>query len=167
MKLPITQTGTTSSTTYTQYNYAPLGEVIDYGFSSPTAYAVQKYVSTSTYPLIRISSWVASGNGTMDLSVWSNFDGATFSGLLDSVTNIQTPFNGFYSWDLPVPLNIPIGNAFYIRAKYYTPGYDMPIAVEEQQEGYSSQAVIESGVAWVSPGWKYLDTHRGQHHPAL
>lgn len=139
------------STTYTQYNYAPLGEVIDYGFSSPTAYAVQKYVSTSTYPLIRISSWVASGNGTMDLSVWSNFDGATFSGLLDSVTNIQTPFNGFYSWDLPVPLNIPIGNAFYIRAKYYTPGYDMPIAVEEQQEGYSSQAVIESGVAWVSP----------------
>ncbi len=138
------------STTFTQYNYAPLGEVIDYGFSSPTAYAVVKYVSSSTYPVIRISSWVASGNGTMDLAVYNNFDGTILSGLLDSVTNMSTPLAGFYSWDLPVPLNIPIGNAFYIRAKYYTPGYNTPIPVEAAQDNWSSGAVIQSGVCWVS-----------------
>jgi C1A family cysteine protease len=139
------------STTFTQYNYAPLGEVIDTGFSSPTAYAVVKFVSTSAYPVIRISSWVASGNGTMDLKVYSNFNGTTLSGLLDSVTNISTPLNGFYSVDLPVPLNIPVGNAFYIEAKYYTPGYNMPIPVEAVHENWSSEAVILSGVGWISP----------------
>jgi uncharacterized protein (TIGR02145 family) len=139
------------STTFTQYNYAPLGECIDTGFNSPVAYAVEKYVSTSTYPLLRVSSWVASGNGTMDLSVYSNFNGTTFSGLLDSITNIPTPLNGFYSWDLPVPLNIPVGNSFYIRAKYYTPGYNTPIPVEAVVDGWSSGAVIMSGVGWISP----------------
>ena len=139
------------STTFTQYNYAPLGECVDTGFNSPVAYAVVKYVSTSTYPIIRVSSWVASGNGTMDLSVYSNFDGSTFSGLLDSITNIPTPLNGFYSWDLPTPLNIPIGNSFYIRAKYYTPGYNTPIPVEAVVEDWSSGAVILSDVGWISP----------------
>ena len=139
------------STTFTQYNYAPLGEVIDTGFASPTAYAVVKFVSTSAYPVIRISSWVASGNGTMDLKVYSNFNGTTFSGLLDSVTNISTPLNGFYSVDLPVPLIIPVGNSFYIEARYYTPGYNLPIPVESVQANWSSGAVILSGVGWISP----------------
>jgi len=42
------------------------------------------------------------------------------------------------------------GNDFYIKIKYFTPGYNTPIPVESVLPGYSSNAVIQSGVGWVS-----------------
>ncbi|MDP4280894.1 MAG: C1 family peptidase [Bacteroidota bacterium] len=132
------------------YNYSNLGECYDFGYGSNTAYGLIKFVTTNSYPLTRIGAWISNFDGTADIEVYDNFDGTTLSGLLATIPTQNLTDWGYYTFDLPNPVNLGTGNDFYIKVKYYTPNYDTPIPVEAVISGYSSTAVIQSGVCWAS-----------------
>jgi hypothetical protein len=134
----------------TVYLYDSLGEVYDFGFMSDVAYALVKFVTTNSYPITRIASWIASGNGTADIQIYGSFNGTTLSDLLETVPTQSLPYAGYYTFDLPSPLSLGSGTAFYVKIKYYTPGYISPIPIEAAESGYSDNAIIQSGVCWVS-----------------
>ncbi|MEI6456732.1 MAG: C1 family peptidase [bacterium] len=148
------------------YLYDELGEVEDIGYSSNTAWALNKFVMTNSLPLTRLGTWIASGNGTVDFEVYDNFNGTTLTNLLTSMTGISVPYAGYYTFDLPAPVALSSGNDIYIKVKYYTPGYNLPIPVESVFPGYSSNAVIQSSVAWISPnGTNWSPIGNGTSYP--
>jgi len=148
------------------YYYDELGEVIDIGYSSTTAYALNKFVTTTTYPLTRIGTWIASGNGTVDIDVYDTFNGTTLSDLLASMSGISVPYAGYYTFDMTNPVTLSSGNDIYIKVKYSTPGYNLPIPVESVYPGYSSNAVIQSSLAWISPnGTNWTPIGSGTSYP--
>ena len=148
------------------YMYDDLGEVEDFGYASNTAWALNKFMMTNTLPLTRLGTWIASGNGTVDLEVYDNFNGTTLSDLLAPITGISVPYAGYYTFDLPAPVAMTSGNDIYIKVKYYTPGYNLPIPVESVYPGYSSAAVIQSSVAWISPnGTNWSPVGSGTSYP--
>ena len=95
------------------YLYDRHGEVIDYGFNSEVAYALVKFVTTNSYPITRIATWIASGNGTADVQIYGSFDGATLSDLLETVPTQSVVDNGYYTFDLPTPLSLNGANITY------------------------------------------------------
>lgn len=148
------------------YLYDELGEVEDIGYSSSSAFALNKFVTTTTYPLTRVGTWIASGNGTVDIDIYDTFNGTTLSNLLASMTGISVPYAGYYTFDLSEPLTMTSGNDLYFKVKYSTPGYNLPIPVESVYPGYSSGAVIQSSVAWISPnGTNWTPIGNGTSYP--
>ena len=148
------------------YLYDKHGEVIDFGFNSEVAYGLVKFVTTNSYPITRIATWIASGNGTADIEIYDSFDGTTLSNLLETVPTQSLVDWGYYTFDLPTPLSLGTGNDFYVKIKYYTPGYNTPIPVEAAQSGYSSNAFIQMGVCWASADSNtWTAVGQGTSHP--
>jgi hypothetical protein len=82
------------------------------------------------------------------------------------MTGISVPYAGYYTFDLPGPVAMTFGNDIYLKVKYYTPGYSQPIPVELVLPGYSSGAVIQSSVAWISPnGTNWTPIGSGTSYP--
>ncbi len=134
----------------TLYYYDDFGEVVDVGFNNETAYGLIKFTTTDAFPVTRISTWIANYNGTVSFEIYDDFDGTNLTNLLATLPEQSVPQMGYYTFELPEPLNLGSGNDFYIRTKYYTPGYLTPICVESIQAGYSSNATIETGKCWAS-----------------
>ena len=138
------------------YYYDDLGWVNDWGYNATTAYATVKYVAIDNNPIMKVGTWINTAGATVDISVYDNFDGTTLSGLLGTITTQTCDFPGYYTFDLPTPVAMKTGNDFYIKFKYYTPGYNSPIPVEIAESGYASPT-IESGKCWTSSDGKKWD----------
>ncbi|HSN50866.1 MAG TPA: C1 family peptidase, partial [Bacteroidales bacterium] len=134
------------------YYYDDFGEVTDVGFNSEISYGLIKFTTTNAFPVTRISTWIANFNGTVGIDIYDDFDGTTLTSLLATIPDQAVPQMGYYTFELPEPLSIGTGNDFYIKVKYYTPGYLTPIPVEAIQAGYSSNATLETGKCWTSSG---------------
>ncbi|MGA2822238.1 MAG: C1 family peptidase [Bacteroidales bacterium] len=145
----------TTNSTSRMYMYDDFGEYADIGYGAHVGYGLVKFTTTNSNPITRVSTWIASGNGTLsngsvDIEIYDDFNGTTLSNLLISMSGLAAPYPGFYTFDLPTPLSLGNNNDFYIKVKYTTPDYNYPIPVEEKVSGYSSNAIIETGVCWIS-----------------
>jgi hypothetical protein len=85
----------------------------------------------------------------VDLEIYSTKSGNTLSDPLGSLTNLVCDLPGYYSFDLPAEIPINSGDDFYIKAKYYTPGYNYPLPIERFSDLYADP-LIETGVCWAS-----------------
>lgn len=132
------------------YYYDDFGDIGSFGYGSNTAYGLIKYTATANQMLKMIGTYAEAANSAISLEVYDNFNGTTLSGLLGSISSQTCTFPGYYTFDLPTPVNITGGNDFYIKVYYNTPGYTYPIPVEYAVAGYSTAAVVETGKCWIS-----------------
>ncbi|MCK9616836.1 MAG: lectin like domain-containing protein [Lentimicrobiaceae bacterium] len=128
-----------------------LGECSDMGYDIPTGYGLVKYIAGDYQQIKSIGTYLPSGNASLKLEIYDNFNPATgvLSNLLYTVAEQTYDFPGYYTFNLSSALNINQGNDFYIKVKYYTPGYNYPIPIECAVSDYSAPT-IQTGVHWVS-----------------
>lgn len=141
------------------YFYDEFGDIATFGYGGNTAYGCIKYTATADQMIKKIGTYAEASDAIIGIQVYDNFNGTTFSGLLGTISDQTCTFPGYYTFDLPTPISISIGNDFFVRVYYNTPGYNYPIPVESAVGGYSSAAVIETGVCWASSngsGWTPL-----------
>lgn len=132
------------------YMYDELGAISSIGYtSSETGYGLIKFVPTSNEKIIRIGTATPSAGTVVDIELYDTKTGNTMSGLLDSLTNQVCDLPGFHIFTLAQPINITAGNDFYIKVKYYTPGYFYPIPIERFSADYANPQ-IEADVCWGS-----------------
>jgi len=129
--------------------YDRLGWVLGYGWSDDTDYAMVKFAFSADEQINRIGTWVNSSNATVGIDVFGNFDGSSPSMPMASIHDQNCLFPGYYTFDLPSPIDVHSGDAIYVRVKYHTPGYDYSIPIEGFLEGYADPE-IETGKCWVS-----------------
>ncbi len=132
------------------YYYDYYGETGDKGFASPTGYGLTKYETSNNQQITKIGTYIAASNASVKIEIYDDFNGTTLTNLLDSITTQACEFPGYYTFDLPSPLFLANGNDFYIKIKYYTPGYNTPIPVENVTPGYASNVTTETGKCWIS-----------------
>lgn len=133
------------------YGYDDLGNYQAVGYGEPLGYALVKFVATGKQLLNKVGSYAMGSNAIMEIDVFDNFDPVTksVSGLLSHQTGLSCALPGYYTFDLPAPLTIEQGDDFYIRVRYYTPGFNNPIPVERYISGYAAP-FIESNICWLS-----------------
>ncbi|MDX9931999.1 MAG: C1 family peptidase [Bacteroidales bacterium] len=130
--------------------YAKYGEINDIGLGSTIGYGLISY-SVSTNSIIKaVGTYIASGNSTVSIEIYSDFDGTNLSNLIDTISSKSCSLPGYYSFDLPNPVVLMSGENIYIKVKYSTPGYSYPIPVEEVYSGFASNVTLETGKCWVS-----------------
>ncbi|MPM00052.1 hypothetical protein SDC9_46275 [bioreactor metagenome] len=130
--------------------YAKYGEINDIGLGSSTGYALIKYSVSSNSIVKAIGTYIASGNSTVSMEIYADFDGTTLSNLIDTIGDKYCSLPGYYTYSLPTPIALMSGEDIYIKVRYSTPGYNYPIPVEEVYSGFASNVTLETGKCWVS-----------------
>ena len=119
------------------------------GLGSNSADALVKFVTDNPLQLNRIGTYTAYPGTVVSIEIYDDFDGsASLTGFLGSIPAQTCLFTGYYSFDLPVPLNISEGNDYYVKINYQTPDYNYPIPFEEVISGFSNP-VISTGEFWA------------------
>ncbi|MGB9764075.1 MAG: lectin like domain-containing protein [Candidatus Saccharicenans sp.] len=137
------------------YQYDPLGWVTSFGYpSSPTpdtAWMANIFLATSDLPLRAIGFYTASTSNNYEIYVYKQVTpGQPCSGQLafTKAGTINSP--GYFTVSLDNPVAIDNGEYFSVVLKLQTVGYDYPIPAEGTFPGYSSQAVSNPGMSFIS-----------------
>lgn len=129
-----------------QYDY--LGLITHIGFQDSTAFGIIKFSIPGNQKVTRLGTWVIKGS-FISFELYGSFDGSSLSNKLCELNENYCQLGGYKVFDLPFPLEIQKEQDIYIKVKYYSPGYKLPIPVEMFRKDYSNP-IIESGKCWVS-----------------
>ncbi len=129
----------------TVYMYDYLGAISSIGYGDFVTYGIARYVAPEEQLITKVGSFINSEGTILDIEIWDDFDGKVLSNILNSKYNIYIEFPGYYTFDLPTTAN----GDFYIKIKYYTPGYEYPVPAEEAVAGYADP-IIDTAVNWIS-----------------
>jgi len=141
---------TTPVTNSTQFGYDQLGYTNYKGYGSNIGYGLIRFSpGNKNYTLKKLSTFVPSGPATVSFEVYDDFNGTTLSNLMGSITDKACDLPGYYSFDLPSPVEVSANNDFYIKVYYNTVDHNYPIPVETLNSGYA-ESVIESEKCWMS-----------------
>lgn len=132
--------------------YDHLGMTTSIGFGSANGYGMVKYIPAGNEKITKVGTWIPGSNATVTIDIYNTFSGTTLSSLLGSIPQKTCALPGYYTFDLPSPINVAAGDDYYIKIKYTTPGYNYPVPVESKITGFSNNVVTETGNCWISAG---------------
>jgi len=127
-----------------------LGATNSYGYRKETAYALEKFIAPKEHFIRKIGTFIAASGTVIDIDIYDDFQGDTLliNPLASSHGNMCL-FPGYETFDIPLKVN----GDFYIRMKYFTPGFNYPIPVETkiiyQGELYAVPDILPSGTCWI------------------
>jgi hypothetical protein len=136
----------------TIYYYDKLGHLGNWGYDNDIAYALVRYTIQNNETLFKVGSYISRGNSQLSFDIWDNYSGDALSVPLgntsvDNINNCDYP--GYYTYDIPNPIEVTAGDDIYIRVKYQTTEYGYPIPSEKFDEDYANPQ-IESNCFWIS-----------------
>lgn len=121
------------------------GHLSNYGYGSDEAYALIKYEVSESYNFYQIGTYLYISNSVVDIEVFDTKNGDTLEDTLAVVNDLFVDFPGFYTFDVPFSAS----GDFYIKIKYFAPGYTHPVPVETEIEDFAYPQ-IESDKCWIS-----------------
>jgi C1A family cysteine protease len=128
------------------YQYDPLGDVMDVGFSSSTAWFANVFTARATSSLSAVGFYTQAP-GTR----YQVYTGGSSLATRTLRTSGTLPYMGYHTVTLPSAVGIASGQPFVVAVKVTSPGTDYPIAAEYPVAGYSSAATAAAGQSYVSP----------------
>ena len=149
------------------YYYDELGDISGYGFGDGSDYGLVKFTARSSEQLTKIGVSIPSSNATVDFEVYGSFDGNTLSNYLGGKSGNTCALPGYHTFSLDDNISLNPNDDFYIKYKVTTPGYDYPIAVELEYNGYSDGVVIEEDKCWISndgSSWSAIGLNSGDEY---
>ncbi len=139
----------------TIYYYDKLGFITNWGYDpSEVAFALVKYTIQNNETLYKVGTYTVRGNAQVSFDIWDDFNDVTLTlssplgnTSLNNVNDCEFP--GYYTYDIPTPIEVTVGDDVYIRVKYQTSGWGYPIPAETYVEDYANPQ-IESNCFWIS-----------------
>ncbi|MBU2651983.1 MAG: T9SS type A sorting domain-containing protein [Bacteroidetes bacterium] len=138
------------------YFYDDFGWIDNTGFSSNTAFALIHYsIGQFSPPFLpvqvkRIGTYAVEANSNLIIDIYRSFNGGILGDHLGTIESGTLDFAGFYSF----PINLrtdTLGNDYYLRIKYTSPGTQKPIPIEIYETNYNSAITLQTGLCWISP----------------
>ncbi|MBE0654858.1 MAG: hypothetical protein IH594_13740, partial [Bacteroidales bacterium] len=134
----------------TLYMYDKLGMTTSYGFREEVAYGLAKYEAPRNHFINKIGTFINTSGSVIDVEIYDDFDGDTLTNILATSTGNFCKFPGYHTVDIPAIVN----GDFYVKIRYYAPGYGYPIPAEAeisfQGEDYALPSLQDSGYFWIS-----------------
>jgi len=132
------------------YQYDEIGGWPYVGYDDTIAWGLTKFIADGNQHLTKVGTYVAGYEATLAFEFYDDFDGTNFTNLLSSIPVQYCEFPGYYTFDLSAPVTVSTGADFYVKVRYTTPYFNFPIAIEQEEDGYTNP-VIETGNCWTSP----------------
>ena len=133
----------------TVYQYDPLGESIDYGYSSTTGWAANIFTASSNQAINSVGFYTTDVNCAYTVYVYSGVTSGPRTGTLQSTTTGTIPYAGYHTVSIN-PVQVQNGQKFSVVVKLTNPSSHYTIALEYPLSGYSTGARASSGQSYVS-----------------
>ncbi|MBN1180874.1 MAG: T9SS type A sorting domain-containing protein, partial [Bacteroidales bacterium] len=117
-----------------------------YSKGKETGYGLTKFYTPVKQYLTKAGTFINSYGTIVDIEIYDHFTDTVLSGLLAKKQGIVCGYPGYYTFDI----SAPVEGDFYVKVKYYTPGYNYPIPIETEIEGYSKPVIEDPGINWIS-----------------
>jgi C1A family cysteine protease/PKD repeat protein len=135
----------------TMYYNDFLGATSAYGFRQETAYGLVKYTAPAKHFIRQIGTFINATGSLIDIEVYKEFQGDTLlTNLIASSYGNLVKFPGYQTFDIAAVVE----GDYYIKVKYFTPGYNYPVPVEAeivyQGEEFAIPVLEDSGRHWIS-----------------
>ena len=148
-----------STSTYTGvYQYDPLGDCSDFGFSSSTGWFANVFTAQTTASLSAVGFYTLAPGTSYEVYTGSSLATKTLS------TSGTQAAMGYHTLTLPAPVAVASGQPFVVAVKVTSPGTNYPIAFEAPYAEYSPSATAQAGQSYVSStgsSWTDLTTISG------
>ena len=146
------------------YQYDPLGDCNEWGFSSSTAWFANVFTAQSTASVAAVGFYTMTPGTSYEVHTGSSLAAKTLR------TSGTLAYMGYHTVTLPAAVGITSGQAFAVVVKVTSPGTTYPIAYEYPIAGYSGSATAQPGQSYVSSAgssWTDLTTQVGNANVCL
>ncbi|MDD2636293.1 MAG: C1 family peptidase, partial [Bacteroidales bacterium] len=131
------------------YYYDEFGAITAVGYGDGDDYGLVKYIASDNQQITMLGTYINDAGTDVTLEIYDNFSGGILSNLLGTTGVKSCTYPGYYTFNLLSPVNIGIGNDFYIKLRYNS-GNESTIPIEMVFDGFASSVSIETGVCWLS-----------------
>ena len=129
------------------------GFVGSLGYSTPTAWALAKFIPPANTNVTRVEFWTSDVTRDVDVYLYDQFNGTTLSGLLASKLNLVFDNAGYHSVALDAPVAVTTGNDVIAVIKVTNAGYGFPVVVDTAGPHETGKTYISSnGSSWQDAG---------------
>ncbi|MEE4258043.1 MAG: C1 family peptidase [Bacteroidales bacterium] len=141
--------------------YSEAGWITQVGYGTNTVDALVKFTANGDIQIDRIATAAVQAGTIISIEIYDSFNGSnSLTGLLGSIPAQTCTYTGYHSFELPAPIELSIGDDYYIKTSYQTTDYGYPIPVEEVVDGFCTPS-ISTGIFWVKgtseTSWSLLD----------
>jgi uncharacterized protein YjdB/C1A family cysteine protease len=128
------------------------------GFLYNTAYGLAKYTADRRISVNSVGTYATSEGAIIKAEIYSEKKGNILSGYLGETDEFKCLYPGYYVLNLTNKVFFEQGESFYIKVKYVTPEYNMPLQIEKRGQGYLNFELAKDvfwksadGVSWNQP----------------
>ena len=125
------------------YQYDPLGNVVDYGYST-TRWFANAFTAQSTSSIAAVGFYTLTPNTTYQVYTGTSISSKTLR------TSGTLSYMGYHTVTLPTPVSITSGQTFVVFVKVTAPSSAYLVALEYPYSGYSGAATASAGQSYVS-----------------
>ena len=144
----------------TLYMEDKLGFTSSYGFGDDIAYGLAKYEAPGQQFINKVGTYINTSGSFIDIEIYDDFsEESGLENLLASSYNNVAKFPGYLTFDIKALVQ----DDFYVKIKYFSPGYSYPIPAEAEiinnGEPYAVPEINPSGRFWISSDaeeWKAI-----------
>jgi C1A family cysteine protease len=157
--------GMSSSSVYAWQDYDPNGDIMYYdeaGWwdqrgcgSSTTGWGLSKFIPTSDTYVTRVEFWTTDRTTDVDVYIYDDFDGTTYSNLLYSSLNHSFYEAGYHGVVVDHPLPVNNGDDVIVVVKFTNASYEYPIPVDTEgpyETGRTYLSCSGSAGSWQDMG---------------
>ncbi|HOM93665.1 MAG TPA: lectin like domain-containing protein [Candidatus Saccharicenans sp.] len=145
------------------YQYDPLGWIYNLGYAKDTAWMANIFQAQAGLPIEAVSFYTSSTENYYEIYIYVDVaSGQPRSGELKSTKSGSINSLGYFTVELDNPVALTTGQYFSVVLKLRTVGYNYPIPAEGRIEGYTSAAVSNPGMGFVSEdgvSWEALNKY--------
>lgn len=124
-------------------------------------YGLIKFHVQSEEFVNRIGTYINTAGTIIDVEIYDKKDGNDLTGLLGTCADKVCIYPGYYTFDV----SATVTDSFYVKVKYFTPGYDYPVPIEKKVEDFATPA-IQSNTCWISNDaltWQAVGADQGEN----
>ncbi len=135
----------------TIYHYDEWGWWSSVGYGDGDDWGMVEFTPTTGDLLYSVDIWAVSNPTSYNIYIYDDFDGSSLSSLLVGPISGTVDDAGYYSIDLPSPLQLTQGDAIYIAVEFNTGSYAYPVPMDDSGPMETNKCYVSNnGSSWYA-----------------
>ncbi|HER43767.1 MAG TPA: hypothetical protein ENO08_04840, partial [Candidatus Eisenbacteria bacterium] len=140
----------------TIYHWDENGWVSSLGYGDRDDWAMVEFTPAADDELKAVSFWATGSPTNYTMYVYDDFSGGSLGNLLAGPVSGVFNEEGYYTVDLPSPLQLATGDRIYIAIRLITPNYDYPVPLDPYGPMETNKSYISNtGTSWLAIDMAY------------
>lgn len=135
----------------TIYHWDENGWISSLGYGDRDDWGMVEFTPAGDDELTAVSFWATGSPTLYSIYIYDDFVGGMLGNILAGPFFGTFDQEGYYTVDLPVPLELTTGDQIYVAVKCMTPNYDYPVPFDPDGPMETNKSYISNmGTTWVA-----------------